>query len=255
VSPSGILTFLTDFGVIDHYVAVMKAVALGRSPALTLVDITHAVPPQCIQRASFVLAEAAPWFPPGTVHVVVVDPGVGTDRRPLVARLDDQIVVAPDNGIVGLLWSRSRRRQAWTLEADLGLPERSSTFDGRDLFSPAGASLAAGLVAPEDCGASIEPLLGSQIAPRISDGLAIGRVQGVDRFGNLISDLRGLPSGLREVSIDDRAVPFVATYGDADAGALVALIGSSGWLEFACVQGDAAALLGAGVGAKVTVRF
>ena len=255
MSTAGILTFLTDFGLGDHYVAVMKAVALQRAPGLTLVDITHDVPPQDIARAAFVLAEAAPWFPAGTVHAVVVDPGVGTERRPLVALVDDQIVLAPDNGVIGGLWARGSVRRAWRLDAPgLGLSQRSATFDGRDLFAPAAASVASALVRPEDCGPSIEPLLLSQPLSQIDDEQAIGRVQTVDGFGNLVSDLRALP-GAPAVTIQGCAVRWVRTYGDGHEGEIVALYGSGGWLEIACVNGSAAESLGLGVGAKVSARW
>lgn len=252
----GTLTFLTDFGTSDHYVAAMKGVALGRAPGLQLVDISHDVPPQDVVRAAFVLAEAAPWFPPGSVHVVVVDPGVGTARRSLVARVDGQLVVAPDNGVVSTLWRRGTDRAAWALEAaGLGLESRSATFHGRDLFAPAGASLAAGRVQAEDCGPAITPLLLDQPPPRVDEHGVRGRVQTVDRFGNLVSDLRDLPEGSSSVTIDGRPVPFVRTYGDASEGEIVALYGSGGWLEVACVNGSAAARLSLGVGAAVEVRW
>ncbi|MDP6932909.1 MAG: SAM-dependent chlorinase/fluorinase, partial [Myxococcota bacterium] len=120
--PSGILTFLTDFGRSDAYVAAMKGVALQRAPELRLVDISHEVPPQDVHRASYLLSEAAPWFPPGTVHVVVVDPGVGTDRKSIVAVLDDQLIVTPDNGTVSRLFASSQHRACFELtHPDLGL--------------------------------------------------------------------------------------------------------------------------------------
>lgn len=254
--PSGILTLLTDFGVRDHYVAAMKAVVLRRAPGITLVDITHEVPPQDVQRAAFVLAEAAPWFPRQTVHVAVVDPGVGTSRSGLVARIDAQIVVAPDNGLIAALWAQGADRQAWRLQAPgLGLPERSATFEGRDLFAPTGASLAAGRVRPEDCGPPIEPLQIDRATARVEASRAHGRVQTVDGFGNLVSNLRGLPAGALRVEIDGCAVRWVRTYGDADEGELVALTGSGGWLEIACVNGSAVAILGRGVGASVVARW
>ncbi len=254
MTTSATLTFLTDFGLVDHYVAAMKAVALARAPGIHLIDITHAVPPQDVARGAFVLAESAPWFPPGTVHVAVVDPGVGTARRAIVARIDEQIVVAPDNGVVGQLWGRGTSREAWAIEADLGLPERSATFEGRDLFAPVGAMLASGAVEPAAVGPAVEPELGGFREPTLRKDGAEGRVQAVDGFGNLISDLRGIPTPGR-VSVDGRAVPFVRTYGAAREGDLVALFGSSGWLEVARVNGDASEALGVGVDASIKAAW
>ncbi len=251
-----LLTLLSDFGLSDHYVAVMKAVALSRSPRLQIVDVSHDVPPQDVARAGFVLAEAAPWFPPGTVHVAVVDPGVGTARRGLVAALDGQVVVAPDNGLITMLWGRSTARQAWELDRDrLGLPARSATFDGRDLFAPVGASLASGALRPEDCGPAMEPSLVTAPPALVEAGRARGRIQTIDRFGNLVSDLRDLGTEGPAVQIDGCPVRWVRAYGEADDGELVALIGSGGWLEVACVNGSAAAALGLGLGAEVTATW
>jgi len=259
MTPSGILTLLTDFGTADHYVAAMKGVALGRAPDLTLVDITHEVPPQDVARAGFVLAEAAPWFPPGTVHVVVVDPGVGTDRRALVARVAKQWVVAPDNAVIARLVARHGLDGCWSLDApQLGLPQRSSTFHGRDLFAPAGALLAAGRIAPARCGPAIEPLLPAIPRPRINGSDAAGTVVTADRFGNLITDLHrdALPTaGPFDVTVAGTVAPWVQTYGEAADGAVVSLFGSSGWLEVARVGGSAKASLGVGAGAAVRLRW
>jgi S-adenosylmethionine hydrolase len=253
---AALLTFLTDFGLRDHYVAVMKAAALGRAPDLGIVDISHDVPPQDVERGAFLLAEAAPWFPVGTVHVVVVDPGVGTARRGLVARVDGQVVVAPDNGVITALWARATEKEAWDLSAPgLGLPHRSATFHGRDLFAPVGASLAVGALRPEDCGAPIEPSLRPAPEPRLEPLRAVGRVQTIDGYGTLVSDLRDLPVEAPRIELGGRAVPWVRTYGEAADGALVALIGSGGWVEIARVNGSAAEALGLGVGAAVTASW
>jgi len=234
----------------------MKGVALRRAPGLQLIDITHAVPAQDVARGAFLLAEAAPWFPPGTVHVVVIDPGVGTARRGLVARCRDQIIIAPDNGLVTLLADRIGSLQAWELaHPALALPRMSATFHGRDLFTPAGALVASGVLAPAECGPEITPIR-LDIAPVTrSAGAVIGAVQSVDHFGNLISNIPGgaLVDGGR-VEIDSRVIgPLVETYGAAPDGAIVALVGSSDWLEVACVGGSATQRLGLGVGAEVRV--
>jgi len=260
---AGILTLLTDFGTSDAYVAAMKGVVLSRAPDLRVVDITHQIPPQDIRRAAFVLAEAAPWYPPNTVHVVVVDPGVGTARRAIAARIGPpdraQIVVAPDNGVITHLADRAGGCAAFELaQPGLGLARRSATFHGRDLFSPAGAALAAGLITPEGCGPTVTPVLLDLPRPSVGLGAARGAVIAIDHFGNLITNLRTerLPERGLNVLIDGQPVPaFVRTYGEAAEGAVVALFGSGGWLEISQVQSSAAAHLGLGVGATVDVQW
>ena len=260
---AGVLTLLTDFGTSDAYVAAMKGVILSRAPDLRIVDITHQIPPQDIRRAAFVLAEAAPWYPPGTVHVVVVDPGVGTARRAITAQLGPpdraQIVVAPDNGVITHLADRMGGCRAFELaQPGLGLARRSATFHGRDLFSPAGAALAAGLVTPGGCGPEVEPVLLDLPRPAVGPNAAAGAVIAVDHFGNLITNLRAerLPARGLNVTIVGRPVAaFVRTYGEAADGAVVSLFGSGGWLEVAQVQGSAAALLDLSVGAAVDVQW
>ena len=254
-----LLTLLTDFGSEDAYVGAMKGVILARAPHTRIVDLTHQIPHQDIHRAAFVLAEAAPWYPPGTVHVVVVDPGVGTSRRTLAATLDRQIVVAPDNGVISRLWQAACERNAWELASpSLGLPRRSATFHGRDLFAPVGASLAAGELRASDCGDPISPILLPPAIPTITRGRVEGVIITQDHFGNLISCIRrsDLPEGPLQVSVDERAVDrWVETYGAAAPGALVALFGSSNYLEVAAVNGDAARRLSVGVGARITVTW
>jgi S-adenosylmethionine hydrolase len=258
VGPSGILTLLTDFGWQDAYVAAMKGVVLRRAPTARIVDITHDVPAHDIARGGFVLAESALWYPSGTVHVAVVDPGVGTGRGALVAEIADQWVIAPDNGLISRLWARACGGHAWALtHPDLSLPEMSHTFHGRDLFAPAGALLAAGVISPSECGPQIEPVLTRTALPAWQgdqvDGHIDGEVISIDRFGNLITDIRAedLPAGSMQVSVEGRVVGLVNTYGQADKGSLVALVGSGGWLEISVVEGDASSTLGLQVGTPV----
>lgn len=257
MQPSGILTFLTDFGTADAYAAAMKGVALSHAPQLQLVDITHEVPPQDLARGAYVLSEAAPWFPPGTVHVAVVDPGVGTARRALIAVLDEQVIVAPDNGLISRLYHGAERREVYELSrSDLGLLHRSMTFHGRDLFAPVGALLAAGKLRPEECGPPMEPALAAEAGPRRVGAVLWGEVITADRFGNLITNIEAEHLGSAPmVRIGGRPVDaFVRTYGEAHAGALVALVGSGGLVEVAVVEGSAAEKLVLGVGAAVELR-
>lgn len=254
---NGILTFLTDFGTADAYVAAMKGVALSRAPNLRLIDLSHEVPVRDIQRGAYVLAEAAPWFPAGTVHVVVVDPGVGTPRRGLVAVLDDQIIVGPDNGLISRLYNGSERREVYELaRADLGALHRSMTFHGRDLFAPAGAMVASGKVRPEDCGPAIDPVLIADPQPRRVGEVLWGEVLTVDHFGNLVTNIwaEDLPTAPLIRIAGQPVEAFVRTYRERPAGTLVALVGSGGLLEVAVVDGNAAEKLALGVGATIELR-
>jgi S-adenosylmethionine hydrolase len=241
-----VVTLLSDFGMADAYVAAMKGVILRIATGATVVDITHEVPPQDVTRGALVLADAAPWYPAGTVHVAVVDPGVGTERRAIVARVDDQIFVAPDNGLLGLVWSRGARRACHVVTRDdLGLPSRSATFHGRDLFAPVGAALAAGRLAlPE---------------PVVEDSSVTGVVLTADHFGNLVTCIEGrlVPRDRASVRVElgGATARLVRTYGEAVPGELVALVGSTGLLELAVAKGSAARALGAGCGAPVCVRW
>jgi S-adenosylmethionine hydrolase len=255
-----VVTLLSDFGMADAYVAAMKGVILRIATGATVVDITHEVPPQDVTRGALVLADAAPWYPAGTVHVAVVDPGVGTERRAIVARVDDQIFVAPDNGLLGLVWSRGARRACHVVTRDdLGLPSRSATFHGRDLFAPVGAALAAGRVAVEEVGEAAEPMPLALPEPVVEDSSVTGVVLTADHFGNLVTCIEGrlVPRDRASVRVElgGATARLVRTYGEAVPGELVALVGSTGLLELAVAKGSAARALGAGCGAPVCVRW
>ena len=248
---------LTDFGLQDTYVGQMKAVLLARAPGCLPVDLGHGVPPQDVAAGRRALAEAWPHLPESCVVLAVVDPGVGTARRPLAVRLGSRIAVGPDNGLLTDLVGAAGAAVV-ALDPDaMGLSSPSSTFHGRDLFAPA-AALAASGTPIEALGSPLEdPVrLPSEPAPeRTGDGWR-GRVVAVDRFGNLITDLRSHHvDGPVAVEIPGgRPVPVVETYADAEAGALVALIGSNGKLEIAVNGGSAAVETGLTVGAWVRIR-
>jgi S-adenosylmethionine hydrolase len=262
LTPSSVITLLTDFGNEDAYVASMKGVILGRAPDLRVVDITHQVPAQDLRRGGFVLAEAVPFFPAGTVHIVVVDPGVGTERAALVAEVDDQIIVAPDNGVISELLERASSWRCFSLDRlELGLEKLSSTFHGRDLFAPVGALLAAGELRAEDCGPAIEPIWIRRPAVLLGENSVMGSVVTIDHFGNFITDIRrehlpeSWPKGV-DVAIGDREVDAcVETYGRSEVGSLVALVGSGDFLEIARVDGNAAIFLDQRVGTRVHIRW
>ncbi len=259
VQPSGIVTLLTDFGVNDPFVGVMKGVILSRFGEVRLVDLAHGVSPQDVREGSFWLARSVPWFPPGTVHVAVVDPGVGSERRALAARCDDQILLAPDNGLLSGALARSARIEVYVIEPDrFQLPPLSSTFHGRDLFAPVAAELASGRCGLSDVGPmQVAPPPPSVVPPKQTDGAVEGTVVVVDRFGNLITDIDAAmvrPLEPVQVRISDRVLDLRRTYADASPGELVALINAFGTVEVARRDGDASRTLGLTRGQTVRVE-
>jgi hypothetical protein len=253
-----VITLLSDFGTRDAYVAAMKGVILDICPEATIVDVTHEVPPQDVRAGAFLLAEAAPYFPEGTVHVAVVDPGVGSARRPIAVETAKAHLVGPDNGIFQrYLCAAPLRRAVEIASPRYRRPDVSSTFHGRDLFAPAAAHLARGLDLAElgpparDLAALALPL------PRRAPGLLEGEVIHVDRFGNLITNLESQDLGaVRAVEVPGASLAGLArAYADAEPGSLLALVGSGGLLEISMRDGSAAAALGAGRGARVAVRL
>lgn len=274
-----VLTLLTDFGTEDEYVGVMKGVILSIAPDVRLVDLSHQIPPQDIRRAAFLLMNAVPYFPPDTVHLSVVDPGVGTERRPVAVRTPVGTFVGPDNGLFSWVLARVPEWAAVEIrEPAYRLPLASSTFHGRDIFAPAAAHLAAG-VPLENLGPRVEDLV--RLPPprlKIGDFVAEGEILYADRFGNLVTSIGYLergedalvlapafgPGGDRR-RFSARAAGVVVgnaelrgirrTYGEARLGEPLALVGSNGFLEIAVRQGSAAAVLGAGPGTPVTLLF
>ena len=240
----GIVTLTTDFGDRDGYVGAMKGVILSRAPGVTLVDITHGVPPYDVAAAANALADAAPYFPPGTVHVAVVDPGVGGARAAVVVAARGHLFVGPDNGIFALAAPRPDAVHA-IAEPDFCRAPVAATFHGRDVFAATAAQLVLG--APP--GAA-----GPAVALRGRLELAAGdRVVHVDRFGNLVTDITGVPAAAT-VRIAGRAIPGVSrTYESVAPGELVAYVGSRGTIEIAVREGSAAELLGAGRGTAVEI--
>lgn len=259
-----VITLLTDFGFKDGFTGVMHGVILGIAPSTQIVDITHAVGPQNILEGSLVLANAAPYFPPGTIHVAVVDPGVGTGRRPLAARIGEQYFVGPDNGLfTGVIEAAEKAGNSMTFyqltKPEYWLKEISRSFHGRDIFAPAAAHLAAG-VPIERMG---EPITDPAriMVPRAEatiDGWA-GQVLTVDHFGNLLTNLGPEHlSGEKRVVIkvgEARIDGLVETFGQREPGSMVAMIDSSGVLEIAVVNGSAAEQLKVGAGTSVSVKF
>jgi S-adenosylmethionine hydrolase len=255
-----IVTLLTDFGSRDHYVAVMKGVLLAINPALTLVDITHEVTPHNVREAGFLLAAAFNVFPADTIHLAVVDPGVGGERRALAAAGARHFFVGPDNGLFDRAFALEPPRVVVSLEnPDYRRPRVSATFHGRDIFAPAAAYLSLG-VPVEKLGPVVTDRIRTASPPHLGREARVeGEIIHVDRFGNLIADIEipseeGLESDL-EVSVGGRWVLVgPRTYHEAPPGEPFAIRGSSGHLEVAVREGSALEVLGQGVGTVVCVR-
>ena len=256
MKPSGIVTLLTDFGQADPYVGVMKGNMLRRFPGVALVDLTHGIPAQDVGLASFWLERSYRWFPDGTVHLVVVDPGVGSARRPLALSAGGHYFVGPDNGVFDRLLQQRAPELAWVIDPrELGIGTLSATFHGRDLFGPAAAELARGTIAlpslPQAAPA-VAPLSAQAPAGADSDALIVA----VDHFGNLITDFdaaRLPPSSTCRVLAAGQVLPLLRTYADAAPGQCIALIGSFDTLELAARDSNAARLLGLSRGDSIRV--
>ena len=253
-----IITLTTDFGSADGYVGAMKGVILGIAPDVLLVDLSHEIAAQDVRGAEYVLGRAAAFFPAGTVHLAVVDPGVGSRRRPLLITTPHASYVGPDNGLFTFALDEAEAAVFELDRPEFWLPNISRTFHGRDIFAPVATHLARG-VAPHTLGIPInDPVRLPTVAPlRRADGHVAGHVIHVDRFGNLITDIPGgwVGEGRWCVEIAGRQMSqFGATYADATSGTLLILVSSAGTLEIAARDGNAAAQLGVGVGETTILR-
>jgi len=263
--PAPIVTFLSDFGTQDWFVGVVHGVIHELTPDAHVVDLNHQVPPGGLSRGAFILEAAAPDFPLGTVHLAVVDPGVGTLRRALAVEAHGQCFVGPDNGLLEWALAAEGARVHALVETRWFRHPLSRTFHGRDVFAPVAAHLARGVPLREFGPAVKDPVRLAMARPRLEDGALVGRVVFIDRFGNALTNLtlralddafgQGFPADRIRVSILERTVKGLArSYGDAPVGTMLAIVGSSGRLEIAQVGGDAAGRLGIGEGDPVVVR-
>jgi len=257
-----IISLTTDFGNLDGFVGVMKGVIWGIAPDAHIADVTHDIPPQNIRQGAYALWRAVPYFPPGSVHIAVVDPGVGTHRRPIGVKIGDQQFILPDNGLITPILEDAEQtgqpiQMVHLTNPKYWLPNVSRTFHGRDIFAPTGAYLATGV-----------PLLdmGEQISDpvRLSFPKPVKTAQGyqahitiIDIFGNLTTDL---PAKLlqNKAKVEIRFMNFtiqgiLPSYGHAQRGDLIALVDSEEYIELAVVNGSAAALTAAQVGDTVEV--
>jgi S-adenosylmethionine hydrolase len=259
---SPLITLTTDFGRASPYAAVMKGVILSINPKARVLDLTHDIRPQDVQHASYFLATAVPHFPPGTVHVCVVDPGVGSERAALYADTPEQLLVGPDNGAFGGVFCKLGRRAAGSLTAPRfwRTPNPSSTFHGRDIFAPVAAHLSLGVPAAEVAPTAVEPV---QLPKRCAVTFGkkwSGEVQYIDDFGNLITNVPACKMKVLPVRVTLGGKPlgvvrWVRTYSEAQPGELVSLFSSDGFLEVAAVNGNAARRLNVEVGSAVELEW
>jgi S-adenosylmethionine hydrolase len=252
------VTLLTDFGTADGFVGAMKGVIADGAPGVVIDDVAHDLPSGDVVAAAYALRRYWRLYPEGTIHVVVVDPGVGTSRRALTLQAEGRFIVCPDNGCASRVLEDATSWRAVDLSR-VQTPEavrtgRSRTFHGRDVFAPAAAALAHG-ASLEELGASLtDPLLIPEPSPTRSGTRVAGVVVAIDRFGNLLTNVPGeWLAASAKVEIRGRTAAARATYGDAHEGELIALISSDGRVEVAVRGGSAAALLGASRGDEVAV--
>jgi S-adenosylmethionine hydrolase len=260
-----VITLTTDFGHADHFVGAMKGVILSIAPRARIIEITHEISPYAISEAAFVIAQAWRCFLKGTIHVVVVDPGVGSARRPILAAAGGHYFIAPDNGVLTMIYDAPAAGQIKIREisnARLMSKHVSRTFHGRDVFAPAAAHLASG-VPPARFGKLIEdPVRCPSLTPvQRSRQVWTGSILKVDRFGNLITNLHAdefpdVKTRPAELRIGRARVRRLAlAYSEAEIGELFVIVGSSGYLEVAANQASAAKALGCRAGARVELEI
>ena len=264
-----VVTLLTDFGTADEYVGVMKGVLLSICPSVSVVDISHEIEPQDIMQAAYAIPAYVPFFPPGTIHIVVVDPGVGSQRSILAVRSSGHFFIVPDNGVLSFLLSEQKSDTIVRVSnSEYFLEPLSATFHGRDIFAALGGHMA--------CGAKLERLgarITMQDIVRLTDlkcqlsesGELVGKIVSIDRFGNLITNIDSIqlkafcgsaPSRQPRIRIGRRVICGLAnTYADVEAGQPLALIGSRGYMEIALNCGSAYKQLNAHKGDPVNVML
>ena len=241
VSPGlPVITLLTDFGTADYFVGAVKGAILSVNPNVVIVDLTHEIPGQDIEAGAFMLLAAYKTFPQGTIHLAVVDPGVGSERRPIIVTANDQLFVGPDNGIFTYICEREPAHQTFHVTAEKYFrPDPSSTFHGRDVFAPVAAALSAG-VTPK------------QFGPQINDEVRLPSLQTplriihIDRFGNCVTNIRSEMFEGKSLSINGKTISAIRNfYGEGEAEELFGIWGSAGFLEISVNGGSAAQILGA----------
>jgi hypothetical protein len=260
--PAPLITLTTDFGLSDHYVGTMKGVILSICSRARIVDISHGVGAYEIPEAAFTLAQAYRYFPRGAVHVVVVDPGVGTSRRPILAQAAGHYFIAPDNGVLSMIFAAQKHKVRTISNARYFLPQVSNTFHGRDIFAPAAAHLASG-VAPARFGKPIEDYLRLDFDKPARTGRRTwtGAILKVDRFGNIVTnfsvaDFPDLDKRAFEMAVGSQRINvFARHYAERGPGEAFAIVGSAGFYEISVGQASAAKLLGCAAGAPLELAL
>lgn len=260
VQGSSIITLTTDFGSRDFYVSAMKATILGINREVRLIDVSHEVGPQDIMAGAWITRNSAFLYPSGTIHIVVIDPGVGTRRKPVALRIRDQLFVGPDNGMFSLVADQEPYDAFELTNTSFWSNERSNTFHGRDIFGPVAAHLSKG-VALEELGVPLEQLVSYRWALPVTDNEGIqGWVMHIDRYGNLITnitremlDALAAKDSLKIYVGNTILKSIVRTYADVAPGEPAALVGGSGHLEIAICNGNAEQMLGAAKGTPISL--
>ena len=260
--PNPIITLTTDYGLNDHLVGTLKGVILKINPEATIVDITHNVAPFDLLDGALAIGNAYSYFPARTIHVVVVDPGVGTERRPLLVTAENQYFVAPDNGVLSLIYEREENVVARHVTAEhYYLQPVSKTFHGRDVFAPVAAWLSKGWQTASMGEEITDYKKFAMPKPKTADGVAKGIVMRVDAFGNLVTNFRvedlpesALTNGEVNFQVGTQAVSrMVPTFASGDAGEAVAYVGSAGYVEIGVNKGNASRTLSIGRGTAVVL--
>ena len=260
-----VIALLSDFGSRDPYVAEMKAVILSICQDALIVDISHEIEKFNIRMGAFILAQAAPYFPKGTIHVAVVDPGVGTPRRPIIVETKRSLYVGPDNGLLILAAQKEEIRQIYEItNSRYMLKKVSRTFHGRDIFSPAAAYLANGVKPPEFGPPIQDPVKPSFSTPKIREDAIFGEIIHIDGFGNLITNISeenlnafGISEGENlRVQLGDKQMnlKLCSSYDEVAKGTLLSIIGGTSFFEISVNQGNASKTLNVGLGTSVILR-
>ena len=259
----GVITLITDFGEESGFAGVVKGVILTINPNCQIIDISHQISPQCIEEAAFLLHNAYSYFPKHSIHVVVVDPGVGSDRKPILVETDRYWFVGPDNGVFSFVFSMKGFKKVWEIaNKRYFLPEVSSTFHGRDIFAPVAAHISLGVPA-EKLGKELRRfVMLKDLEPRISAGMIKAKVIYIDHFGNLVCNVSqdlftklGAGKSFR-ITVGGRTIQRLSlSYADAEDGEILALFGSSRWLEISLKDGNCQRALQVKKGAAVDVSF
>jgi len=257
-----LITLTTDFGLSDHYVGTMKGVILSICPNASIVDISHGVSPYEIAEGALMVSQTYKYFPGRTIHVVVVDPGVGTSRRPILAQAAGQFFIAPDNGVLSMMYARETHKVRVITNDRYFLKPVSNTFHGRDIFSPSAAHLASG-IAPARFGRSVDDYLRLDLDHPARTGRRAwtGTILKVDHFGNIVTnfsvqDFPDLDKRAFEMAVGPQRVSILSrNYAECTPGEVFVIVGSSGYYEISVGQASAAKKLGCGSGAPLELTI